>query len=318
MHNRLNFACPYCGDGSSDALKKRGNLFWDTLYYHCYNYGCASHKSLNDFINDFTPGGLNSNERIAIFDYIKNNNRKNVRQNFKHEIFEKLYEIAVPINTFLERTGSKAIKKDAPGFDYLKDRLLIRASDEFTYGNGKLYILNLTNDGKHVIGFQIRNLNRASAKYLTYNIEKMYHFCGLDITDQQEIEKLNDISTLFGVLNIDFTRPVTIFEGPIDAKFMSNSIALCTVGRSVEQFADIPTIRYMFDNDQSGKKAMMSLLKTGKEVFLWSKFISDHKLQEYKIKDLNDLVLICYKNKLDAYKYISNYFSSNTLDSFYV
>jgi hypothetical protein len=109
-----------------------------------------------------------------------------------------------------------------------------------------------------------------------------------------------------------------VFEGTIDAKFMSNSIALCTVGRSVEQFADIPTIRYMFDNDTSGKKAMMSLLKSGKEVFMWSKFMSDHKLQEYKIKDLNDLVLVCYKNKLDAYKYIINYFSSNPLDSFYV
>lgn len=318
MHNRLNFACPYCGDGSSDALKKRGNFFWDTLFYHCYNYGCGSHKSLNDFVNDFTPGGLNSNERIAIFDYIKNNSRKIVRNNFKYEIFEKLYEMAVPIETFLERTGSFRIKKGSAGFDYLKDRLLVRTSEEFSYGNGKLYILNLTNDSKKVIGFQIRNLTRSSAKYLTYNIEKMYHFCGLDIIDKEQIEKLNDISTLFGVLNIDFTRPVTVFEGPIDAKFMTNSIALCTVGRSVEQFADIPTIRYMFDNDSSGKKAMMSLLKSGKEVFLWSRFINEHKLHEHKIKDLNDLVLICYKNKLDAYKYINNYFSSNSLDGFYV
>jgi hypothetical protein len=179
----------------------------------------------------------------------------------------------------------------------------------------------LTNETINIQGVVITN-KVIAALYELQNqhdaaIESKYLNSGIR-NHEEEIEKLNDISTLFGVLNIDFTRPVTVFEGPIDAKFMANSIALCTVGRSVEQFADIPTIRYMFDNDQSGKKAMMSLLKTGKEVFMWSKFISDYKLQEYKIKDLNDLVLICYKNKLDAYKYISNYFSSNTLDSFYV
>lgn len=318
MHNRLNFACPYCGDGSTDVLKKRGNLFWDTLFYHCYNYGCGSHKSLNDFINDFTPGGLDSGERIAVIDYIKTNSRKTIRNDFKYELFEKLYEFSIPIETFLKKTNSNIITKDSPGFDYLKDRLLVRASDEFSYSNGKLYILNLTRDGSRVAGFQIRNLNRASAKYLTYNIEKMYHFCGVQIPEGSELEKLNEISTLFGILNIDFTRPVTIFEGPIDAKFISNSIALCTVGRSISQFEDIPTIRYMFDNDASGKKAMMALLKSQNEVFLWSKFINEHKLHEYKIKDLNDLVLICYNNKLDAYKYINSYFSSNTLDGFYV
>ena len=146
----------------------------------------------------------------------------------------------------------------------------------------------------------------------------MYQFCGLEIPEDCEIQKLNDISTLFGVLNMDFTRPVTVFEGPIDAKFINNSLALCTVGRNVDQFADIPTIRYMFDNDKSGKNAMRELLKQGKEVFLWEKFINENELKEYPVKDLNDLILICYQNKKDAYKYINNYFSSNSLDGFYV
>ena len=164
----------------------------------------------------------------------------------------------------------------------------------------------------------MRNLGRSGSKYQTYNIEKLYGFCGLELPEDADVEKLNDVSTLFGILDIDFTRPVTVFEGPIDAKFIGNSLALCTVGRNVEQFQDIPTVRYMFDNDRSGKEAMRGLLKTGKEVFLWSKFISEHGLTEYNIKDMNDLIITCYKNKLQAYKYISSYFSSNGLDSFYV
>jgi hypothetical protein len=318
MHNRLTFACPYCGDGSTDMLKKRGNIFWDTLYYHCYNYGCSSHKSINEFIQDFVPNGLDSNERLAVIDFIKTNNIKTARNNMKYEVFEGLYNLAVPIETFMERTGSKRIKENSQGYEYLKGRLLHRFDDQFTFGSGKLYILNMTSDHKRVIGFQVRNLNRSSAKYLTYNIEKMYQFCGLEIPEDCEIQKLNDISTLFGVLNMDFTRPVTVFEGPIDAKFINNSLALCTVGRNVDQFADIPTIRYMFDNDKSGKNAMRELLKQGKEVFLWEKFINENGLKEYPVKDLNDLILTCYQNKKDAYKYINNYFSSNSLDSFYV
>jgi len=90
MHNRLNFACPYCGDSSTDNLKKRGNLFWDSLHYHCYNYGCSTHKSVHEFIKDFAPDGLTSGERIAVVDYIKNNAYKNTKQVLKHEVFEKI------------------------------------------------------------------------------------------------------------------------------------------------------------------------------------------------------------------------------------
>jgi hypothetical protein len=318
MHNRLNFACPYCGDGSTDQLKKRGNLFWDTLYYHCYNYGCGVHKTLNELVSDYSPNGLKTDEKIAIIDFIKTSNRKVARNNMKYEIFQGLYDLAVPIETFIERTGAKKIYERGEGYEYLKGRLLHRFSDQFLYGSGKLYVLNLTSDHKRVIGFQMRNLNRSSAKYLTYNIEKLYQFCGLELPEGQEIEKLNDISTLFGVLNMDFTKPVTVFEGPIDAKFINNSLALCTVGRNVEQFQDIPTIRYMFDNDKSGKKAMYDLLKSGKEVFLWDKFMKAFNLTEFNVKDLNDLILVCYNNKLDAYKYINSYFSSSSLDLLYV
>jgi DNA primase len=75
----------------------------------------------------------------------------------------------------------------------------------------------------------------------------------------------------------------------------------------------------MFDNDKAGRDAMRDLLKQGKEVFLWDKFIKEQRLTEIKkLKDLNDLIIACYQNKLDSYKYLNSYFSSNSLDSFYV
>ena len=34
---RLNFACPYCGDSGNSSSKKRGNLYLESLSFHCFN-----------------------------------------------------------------------------------------------------------------------------------------------------------------------------------------------------------------------------------------------------------------------------------------
>ena len=36
-HERLNFACPYCGDSATDNWKKRGNLYEEGFNFHCFN-----------------------------------------------------------------------------------------------------------------------------------------------------------------------------------------------------------------------------------------------------------------------------------------
>ena len=79
---------------------------------------------------------------------------------------------------------------------------------------------------------------------------------------ESESNQLAKISTLFGIMKVTFQRPVTLFEGPLDAKFMSNSLALATAGRSTDEFDEIETVRYMFDNDETGKKKMIEKLIT--------------------------------------------------------
>jgi len=118
--------------------------------------------------------------------------------------------------------------------------------------------------------------------------------------------------------------------------FMSNSIGLATAGRSTEEFDEIPTIRYMFDNDKTGKEKMMQKLRRGKEIFMWGKFLNDTKLDlkydkwldgvnkenrdKYpkELGDLNDLVRVAYYLKDDCLKNLSEYFSNSKLDAFYL
>ena len=134
----------------------------------------------------------------------------------------------------------------------------------------------------------------------------------------EQLNNLTKISTLFGIMQLNFQRPITMFEGPLDAKFMTNSLALATAGRSTDDFDEIPTVRYMFDNDATGKKKMTEKLKRGRPVFMWSKFLKENGLDTYNIKDLNDLMLKCFELKIDAHKKIDQYFTSSQLDLWYV
>ena len=51
--DKLNFACPYCGDSEKDPTKKRGNLYLTTQSYKCFNDGCLTWVPLNKFISTF-------------------------------------------------------------------------------------------------------------------------------------------------------------------------------------------------------------------------------------------------------------------------
>ena len=105
----------------------------------------------------------------------------------------------------------------------------------------------------------------------------------------------------------------------MDAMFVSNSIALCTVGRDTLKLDSIETTRYMLDNDKAGLKKTIEKLKKGKSVFMWSKYLKDKKLDKYNIKDLNDLIKECYKNSVKlSMSNLEEYFTDNKLDLRYV
>ena len=78
------------------------------------------------------------------------------------------------------------------------------------------------------------------------------------------------------------------------------------------------SVRYLFDNDKTGRSKMIEKLKKGKPVFMWTKFLKDNNLDKYNIKDLNELILKCFELKSDAHKQINNYFTSNQLDLWYL
>lgn len=318
---RLNFACPYCGDSSSTVRKKRGNLYWNDLFFHCYN--CSQHQPLNKFLNDFGQD-FEGNDQITIINYIKDNKKNfSLGESLDFHLFEKINKLALsfdelslgfniyPINSLTYRA-----------YPYLKSRLLHHKTERFAYDprRKELYVFNLNNDNK-ITGFQVRKLDSSGygPKYKTWNIEKIYDRLNLtlDVSDE-ELDAINKISMLFGILQVDLSREFTVFEGPIDAMFMNNSIGLTGVKKQVADFDEIPTTRYFFDNDIEGKSKMIEKLKRGQYVFMWSKFLKEYNINPRKVKDLNDLIKYEYKNKKGCLSNIDSFFTNNELDIVFI
>ena len=64
-----NFRCPYCGDSQDNPRKKRGNVYWNDLYYHCYN--CSVHLPLTKFLSDYEID-LDLKDKITVINFIEN------------------------------------------------------------------------------------------------------------------------------------------------------------------------------------------------------------------------------------------------------
>jgi len=319
MHGRITLACPYCGDSHTDDTKKRGNIYWDTLQYHCYN--CSHHTNLYSFLRDHDVRLPNTGDSFDVIDYIKTNERSVKKiETIKHSVFSKADELAIPIDKFKSFFKAKEITPGDWIWFKLKERLLHHMSDQFLYSerDQKLWILNLTPTG-NILSVQSRRMKGKGSRYLTYDLPKLYQEMNIEINiDEDVLVSISKVSTLFGIMQVNFQRDVTIFEGPLDSKFMTNSLALATAGRSTNEFDEMATVRYMFDNDKTGKEKMAEKLKKGRPVFMWSKFLKENELDTYNIKDLNDLMIVCYREGSRAYKRINEYFTTSQLDLWYV
>lgn len=310
--DRLNFACPYCGD-STDSRKKRGNIYLHNLTFHCFNCGhhCDYIKLMHDF--DIPLGDTNLD---VIADTVKSGKKKK-KSSFDLEIFDELERLAFTRQDIKTKFHLVEIPPYGEIYDYLCKRCLKNKTDNFLYNkyHNELWILNMTTTGK-IIGVQIRSFDESKVKYRTYNICKIYQYSGIEFPEKDEeiVEILNQTSITFNIMTVNLFDILYVFEGGIDAMFLPNSVGICGVGRNFDLVENLPETRYFFDNDKAGLKRTRDKLETGKSVFMWKKFLEDLNITE-KIKDFNDLIIYMVKNKIRYdFNQIADYFTNEKLD----
>lgn len=338
MPGRLTMACPFCGDSTTDHKKKRGNLYWDTLQYHCFN--CGTHSNAYQLLKEHNVKFKSTDDSISVIDYIQEHKAEsNHIEVLEHDVFKMAYDLAPTRKELSTWFGFKEIEPGDPAFFYLRGRLLSSKLNRFMYSpkDKRIVVLNLAPNDK-VIGFQTRALvKKSNSRYLTYDLPKIYQETDRELSlSEEELASISKISTLFNVMLVDFERDVTMFEGPIDAMFMENSIGLATAGRSTEEFDEIPTIQYMFDNDKTGKSKMVEKLKRGRKIFVWNKFLTETGIEREwenylkgidknerdkypkQIGDLNDLVIAAWLTKNKCLGKLKSYFTDSKLDVYHL
>jgi hypothetical protein len=124
-------------------------------------------------------------------------------------------------------------------------------------------------DGKKILqGVQGRTLSNSEIRYIT-------------------IRAREDMTKVFGLDLIDFTKPINVVEGPIDSMFLKNSLATMdsALYRVIETIGDHDYV-FIYDNEPRNKDLLKTLRKTinmGRKVVIWPSSIKE--------KDINDMVL---------------------------
>lgn len=320
----LNFACPFCGDSSTDPKKKRGHIILHgkfSGYYKCFN--CGKALKIKNFFNSF-----DSNMSLSAISYLNTHNTpitstyKKTSNELTSDILNKTEVLSLSVSReyIKQRLNLVEISKDNPfssrGYYYLINRCQYNFNNFLYDPRGQyIVILNII-DNDRVFGLQVRDITGTrKAKYLTMSLSKIHKNI---IQDNIEIDdSVDTLSTVFNIFNVNVYRPVLVTEGPFDAFLLPNCIATAGANKSIG--IELP-FWYVYDSDQTGTEHAMKKLSAGYNVFMWEKLKKDLNLpikNPYTKKtkwDITDVMMWCRDNNYTEKIYWSKYFSNSVLD----
>lgn len=278
-----NFRCPVCGDSHKNKLKARGYVYRrkSDLFFSCHN--CGASMSFGNFLKqvnrtlydeyamerfknessgntakpDFTMAKakpvFNTKTKINLptiesLPYEHPAKQELVRRKIPKEWFSKLY-YALDYREFIHEL--------LPDYDYMR---LIE--------NDSRIVIPFFDENGNLLGVQGRETKKTGVKYIT-------------------IKTSDDAKKVFGLDRIDFKKPIYVVEGPIDAMFLDNAIAMM----DATLYTAIATVGahdyvFVYDNQPRNKdvcRHMKRTIELGQKVCIWPKNISE--------KDINDIIL---------------------------
>lgn len=292
--DRLNFSCPYCGDSAEDPMKKRGNLFLDTGYYHCFNDGCGKHVHVLKFLRQH---GKSTNDTSFTFRVMNSVDKGSGGKRFSGNVqryvgaFAALDSMAVPVDDFMKSKGLIRIG-DSPKLRSRLDSECLYADETrqaFSPRNGSIFYLNVNSEG-NVVGYQEKPFaSKGRARFFSAGLKRLLQEMSMpvDVDEGQDLDRLDQLSNVFNILVTDFSSPFYIFEGPSDALLLSNTVGKQGIMKGVDLGKE--RSMYVFDYEKEALKIMRDMAKKGYSVFEWTAFLRDHSLKKNRKWDLRDL-----------------------------
>jgi len=280
-----NCRCPICGDSSKSKIKARGYFYCkgNDFFYRCHN--CNYGTNLYTFLEKIIPSLC----REYALERWKNG--ENGNSNYKKPQIEIKFntEDKFKKNQISNYPKVSSLDNDHICKKYVLERripekyydLLLYAENfsELIYGESKKkdprLIIPVYDELGDLISFQGRTLNNSSIKYLTQHVSQKIAW--------------------FGMNNISSNR-IFVFEGPIDAMFIENSVATLGMGnwKKVPEILKNKELVFVMDNEPRNKEVIETMLQISNNngmICVWPENI--------KYKDINDMILNGYdSNKI--------------------
>lgn len=312
-----NFRCPFCGDSKKKKTKARGYLFQTNelkTRFICHN--CSTSLSFSNFLKNI-DSQLFMEYRIENFskryhtDIIKTTQKYKKRissNNLQFNIIKQLKRLD-DTNTYTQ--------KEKEIFEYVNKRMIPKKFHNSLYMctninnlikqipryhrttelNKELYglVIPFFDKEKHFNYLQIRFINTKDSnfRYLTIEIEE------------------SDEYKIWGIEYINWNDPIYILEGPIDAMFINNSLAIAgAINSTVFDYIKTKAkneIIFCYDNEvktnKTIKKQIENRIEEGYSVVIYD--------SSFKWKDINEAIM---SNEISV-DILNEYLKSHTYKS---
>jgi hypothetical protein len=301
------FRCPFCGDSKKSKRKTRGYFFPvdDTTRFKCHN--CGSSYNLHGFLKEIAPD-LAAQFR---FEKFSNGNQKFEKKKeveldpkrFATETAERLNETSSFLSPF---TRIFALDEDHPARQYLSGRLIPKEHQRKLF-----YVESIRDVAAKIPGYEDRWLPDLQAILIPfYDEEGVLTYCQCRaIDDDAPIRYITfEISPglkVWGLENVDWNKEVYITEGPFDAMFIENGIAVAGASLlSILKYLreNAKSFVFVFDKDYQENYQVFHQLKSaidqGCKVVLYDK--------HFVGKDINKTVELNKWNVSDLMRYIES------------
>jgi hypothetical protein len=120
---------------------------------------------------------------------------------------------------------------------------------------------------------------------------KMFGFQGRSFDPKENLRYITimldeNMPKIFGLDKVDFHKPYTVVEGPIDSVFLNNSVAMAGADGNAHGLNHIENATFVFDAEPRNKEIvgrMERCLEKGYRVCIWP--------QHVLAKDINDMII---------------------------
>ena len=290
--NTYNFRCPVCGDSHRDKHKARGYLFSTKdkgFLYHCHNcHITLGLDKLIELIDSLLFVDYRKEKFTESFTPRERTDAEVFADKMKKPVFmkkgglESLKKISAleynhPAKLYVEKRGIPSSYHYklfyAPKFKKFVNSIIPNKFENLENDSPRLIIPFLNKD-KQMFGFQGRAFDSKSLRYITIMLDE-------------------NQSKVFNLDSVNLDEQHFVLEGPIDAMFVKNSIAMA--GQSIDWSLCNENSVFIFDNeprnDVTCKKVKQAIDK-GFGVVILPDYI--------KQKDINDIVMSYKGIDIDA------------------